>query len=325
MIFSRASGTFVHVGKEQLNDFWSRIGVLVGYIREQVGIAPIIGTILFSIYALVRERKLLFPVAYALVYVGSFSTSLVIDTYWLRPVYPMFIFFTILTVLALWRSKFVSQQVIPMIQRFRYPRILSIGGSVGALVLFVVYLSIAFAGSIKSHFRNYVWFSEDTRITARRWIEENLPANETVWFEGIVPPYFPKILSSDPKIARVIPLGYHPHEYANILLNDAFKYYYSRALVTNKAFNIGILAGLEEKAYADRSLILKSGNYIILSSSIYYRFYTESTRKNQPALAAVAGKYYTFLRRQQLVKKFSGLGPTIEIYRINESLNPKDM
>ena len=71
-------------------------------ITEQVGVVAILCSIALPVMMLVRrDRTILISLIYVLAFCGVFITSAFVDSYWLIPVFPYFVFFSIVLIVVL--------------------------------------------------------------------------------------------------------------------------------------------------------------------------------------------------------------------------------
>jgi len=319
-VLARASGQLVHLGREHYSDLLSRLSGIYSIIKSQVGMISILGLVCVTFVATAKERRLLIPVLCVWSYIILFGTSLTIESYWLRPIYPLLLFLLFILVIYLSRREIFQKKI---------DALFSIAGRSGvsskswvvsiACLALLVYYSILFSDSLLGFYNSWTSNDEDTRMVSSRWIQENMKQDSKIWLEGGIPNYFPILLSKDTNIARFIPLGFYLGGNQNKILDEAFKYYYSDQVRQQKTYELGILGiGKEENDFSGRCSEIKPGEYIILSSYILDRFYLEVTMRQFPRIAASAQHYYGYLRRQKPVASFRGNGPNIEIYLINE-------
>ncbi len=324
-ITSRASGEFVHVGKLHFFDPLSRLNVLVNIIVNQVGIFSIIGMLLSFVYSIIYDRKLTLPILYCILYIASFTTSLTIDQYWLRPIYPFFIFFTIV---LLTRSEILDKLKVKMDRYSEGKNVkykLIAFTSFGIFIFFIIYYSSNLYGNVLRHYQRWPKHENDTRVEAKNWIQQNFPTNFKIWLEGQIPHYLPKIFANDKIIDRIIPLGFYLIPSQNKILDEAFEYYCSQAKTKYKKFDVQLVGNHAANPWTvnilERVQKIKPGDYVVISNYVYSRYYSANTVQQFSKITSEAQNYYTFLRKQEHVKSFKGRGPDIDIYCIRDSLS----
>ncbi|MDI6765239.1 MAG: glycosyltransferase family 39 protein [Bacteroidota bacterium] len=322
---NRASGEFIHVGKVHFFDLVSRLNALINIIVNQVGVFSIIGMFFSFVYSIIYDRKLILPFLYCILYVASFTTSLTIDHYWLRPIYPFFIFFTI----VLLTRKDILNKLSVKFDRYsgsknvKYKLIAFT--TFGIFIFFIIYYSLSLYGNVLLYYKHWPKNEKDTRVEANNWIQQNFSTNDKIWLEGQIPHYLPKVFSNDTITNRIIPLGFYLKQNQNKILDDAFEYYCSQSKTKYKILNVRLIGNHAANPFTvnilERVQKIKPGDYVVISSYIYSRYYKTNTMQQLSRITYDAQKYYAFLRKQELKKSFKGSGPNIDIYQIRDSLS----
>lgn len=304
---SRVGGDFVHVGKEQLTGPLERVMAMVAYTRTQVGIGGIAGALAFVWYAIRLDRRWLIPVFFVALYAGAFITSVNIDWYWLRPVYPFLLFFTVAFIA---RANLDRRMFARMgSRRVKY---------VLAAVVLVYFGVVAFQSRV-GHLRALRSEGEDTRVIAGKWIEANLDPESTIKYDGPITTYQPRLLAGDPRLAEEIHLGMPIDRRGPAILQEASGLFYARALNERRPVHVEVYEPEYSAAGFEPPSMFSVGDYVVTTSDFTSRFSNQATREDLPILAEEAARYYEYLSRQKLVKEFKGNGPVIRIYRIVET------
>jgi hypothetical protein len=304
---ARVAGEWTKVGKETLTGPGERWANLMGALYRNSGALPLAGTAAYLAHAAWRDRTALFAALFPLAYVCAFSTSSVFDDYWLRPVYPFLLLFPIL---AVW-----DLAALPRVRAAPYGR--------APVLLAVLALGYVFtlAGNVPKAARAMVPPPEDTRVTAARWIGGNLPAGSRVVLEGYLPHYWPRVFSPRPEITLAVHQYSYPWVMKKDVLMDGFRYWFMRALGTERPFRVVPMMGNARIGYDMARMHLLPGDYVVLSRASYARYYGPAVTRDQPELARNAQAFFAFVRAQEPVRTFTGNGPAIEIYRMKEGLN----
>jgi len=310
-VSARVGGEWHKVGVRTYADA-DRLARLGWAMLAQCGPVAVAGSVLYLGWTAARNRAMVLAPLFALAYVTAFTTSAQFDTYWLRPVYPMLFLFPVLLV--------VESAALPKVAAFG-PRARGV-----LLALLAAGYLATLGGNVPRAVQAMTPPPEDTRITAARWIDENLPAGAQVAEEGLVLHYLPRVFS--PHFPTTLLMtGYSlPFVHRNRVLMEGFQYYYQEALRTRKPFRVGAMNTNERMNYDMDRIRIPAGAYVILSDQSYSRYYRPGLMRDRPELARNAQAFFAFIRAQEPVRTFEGNGPKIEIYRMREGLNmpPED-
>jgi len=312
----RATGTYVghHVEKSYFQGAFAKLGHLFRLIAEQVGILSLAATTLAGLYAFARhDRRLGLTLLFALAYTGTFATSASVDSYWLRPVYPIYIFLAVVVVIEISRDGRWTALLGTIYQRFGISGRTTRLGTHAPLALLAIYFAILAQPAAASYYHYLTDTREDTRVLASRWIPEHLPEGSLVIEDTFLPHYLPRVFSPDPyETFTNFDYRFARH---NKLLSDGYAYYFKKHLTTERLFRLKHIYS-QNLEFDPRKIRFTRGAYIIVSSGNYLRFESPQALINNPMLTKRALGYYASIRRLELIKKFGGKGPTIEIYRV---------
>jgi len=314
-IFARAHGKFAEkIATTYYQGTWSKLVNLLQLVAKQVGVGTVVGAALAGIYAIARrDLRLLLTLLYTLAYTIAFATSASVDSYWLRPVYPLYIFLTVAFVIGCARTDRYAALLANIDQHFRNAGQVSRFGSGVPLLLLLVYFTFLARPGAASYIQYLSDTRSDTRVEASRWIEENLPADSIVVLDTLLPHYLPRVFSANPMVTfRGFDYVYADR---NQLLIDGFNRFFQEKLETAKRFRVGYL-NAREFDFDLRDIKVPGGAYIVISSSAYSRYYYKQAMQNDPAQTQRARRYYAIIRRLEPIRKFTGKGPKIEIYRV---------
>ncbi|MFC1578519.1 tetratricopeptide repeat protein [Thermodesulfobacteriota bacterium] len=318
-IASRASGEFLHVGKIHNFDFFSKLKAFFLTIEAQVGFVSILCSVALPVIMLIRrDRAIVICSIYVLTYCGMFPTSAFVDSYWLIPVFPYFIFFGVVLIVDFVEG--ILDKNTRIQTKFGLSgKILTYGTITVLLLLFglsVLGLKpkglIQYIDIVKSNER-------DTRVIAGDWIKSNLPTSSTIILDGFIQHYLPRVLSVSQN--DTLYNSYFNQLGAigrNSFLMKSFGYYYARELEENTPFNATAMVNNFRIIYEQTRMSLPLGAYVVISDSIYNRFYTENTSRVAPDVSRNAVDFYTYIKSQKHIKTFSGRGPRIDIYQLVE-------
>jgi len=301
-----------HVGRLYLDDAANKVTAVYKLIASNAGAASLFGTILAGIYGLIRDRDLMFSVLFVLGYSTAFMTSSWTDSWWLRPVYPFFIFFTIILVLRLMSHPAVSAWLQSLSQQRQSKMNLGvIAGTIPLLVL-TAYYGVSFSDSFSKSYNLLTETREDTRLTASQWIQKNIPDNSIIILDTFLAHYLPKAFSQD-KMTTFSSFDYVLAG-RNELLRNGFIFYFNNNK-NQKPLKVWPLYS-RSLNFESGKISIPRGAYIIISSYTYDRYYSDSTKKLFPILTQKALRYYDFIKKQKHIKDFTGRGPDIGIYQV---------
>lgn len=163
---------------------------------------------------------------------------------------------------------------------------------------------------------------QDARVTAPRWIRENIPAGSGIVLDAYLHHYQPTVFTLDSQMMRANH-GYSRDHFAhNPLLMKGLGYYYDRAAATERAYDLAFIYSRSPEGYDLGKIRINTGDYVVLSSRIYGRFSHATTAKTFPERTRKALTFYGIIRDQEPVKKFESNNAVIEIYRMREDLYP---
>jgi tetratricopeptide (TPR) repeat protein len=314
-----SSGEHLHIGKVHHFDFISKIMAIYHLLKDQVGIVSIICSVALPVLVFIKKDKaLVISSIYVFAFCGMFSTATFVDTYWLIPVYPYFVFFSIVLFIVIGRDLFQGRN------RFRTKSEAQekfLKTAVIAIFLLLYSLSV-FGLKPKGviHYLNIVTTSDrDTRIIAGDWIKDNLPKTSIIILDGFIQHYLPRVLS----VRQQDSLN---NSYFNIMgaigrnefLLKSFDYYYARQLQENSPFEAIAMDYTFRIRYVPDHMHLPVGAYVVISDRIYNRFHQERTKSIAPQVTRNALAFYDYVTSQKHIKKFSGYGPEIDIYQLVE-------
>ncbi|MBI5136225.1 MAG: hypothetical protein HZA24_02690 [Nitrospirae bacterium] len=302
----RASGTLLHVGKDYHSGLTEKLSSLLAATLKQVGAPVLVGALGTALYGAWRDRRLLFAFLFGLAYVTAFATSVTLDDYWLRPVFPLFVCLALLLPWLLVADPAVGGRLPAP---WRAP---------GVALLAGLLLTAPLWHGARPFLRSVAAQPPDTRVVAARWIEDNLPAGAPVVLEGWLPHYLPRLFTPDPATELAVQNYLIPTVTANRTLMEAFAWYMWGAVGVTKPFRVRVLSQTVQTGYDPRALRLNAGDYVVISELIYKRFYQENLARQAPQLTANARRFYAMVRAQEPVREFAGQGPRIEIYRMRQ-------
>jgi len=314
-VFNMAAGTYTpKVAKAYYHGTLTKLVNLYHLIAAQVGVLSVVGTGLAGIYALVRrDRRLGFVLLFALAYTAAFATSASVDSYWLRPVYPIYIFLTLVFVIEISRHERCAALLKTLDRQLTVAgRSLRVAPQV-ALVILAIYFAYIVRPGVSGYYQYLTDSRVDTRVQAASWISEHLPADSVVILDTLLSNYLPRVFSANPAVA------FRDFDYVyasqNRLLVDGFKYYFTEHRRTSKAFRVAHLNAREWNFDLSKIKLPRSA-YIVVSSFTYQRYYSTHALENDPKLTPRARHYYDTLRKFPPVASFTGKGPKIDIYAL---------
>jgi hypothetical protein len=318
-VSARVAGGLEKVGVQSYSGTAERVHNLARTMLRECGVVAVAGSVLYAAHTAVRDRAMLFPPLFALAYATAFVTSSQVNAWWLRPVYPMLLLFPVLLVAAVAAMPRVAALAVRPGARDGAAAVRRVRGILLAL------LAAGYLGTLAPNLPRaaaaVLPAPEDTRVTAARWIRENLPAGAEVILEGGLPHYWPRVFSPDAPTTLIVSQYSYPFVWQNRVLMAGFRRYYLDALKNEKPFRVWPMTRNEGAGYDTRRLHLPAGAYVVLSEANYARYYRPEVARDHPDLARNAQAFFALIRGQEPVRTFTGAGPTIEIYRMREGLN----
>ena len=314
-VFKQATGASLQkIIKTYHQGTWSKLDSLYNLITKQVGVGTVVGVALAGISALARrDWRLLLVLLYTLAYTTAFATSSYVESYWLRPVYPLYLFLMVTFVVDFSRNERYAALFRNLYQHFRIAgRAIRLGTAAPLLILAVYFAFLARPG-VLTYAKDLMDTRTDTRALASLWIQENLPKDSIVILDNYISSYLPKVFSPDPR-TTFRSFGY-PHAGSNELLVDGFNHFFRNQIKTAKWFHVTYLDARKWN-FDLQTIKIPSGAYIVISSSNYSRYYLQAARQNDPVLTRRARKYYDTIRHFERIHVLTGKGPKIEIYRV---------
>lgn len=315
-ILTRSAGQHLHVGKVHFGSFAEKGTYIYEFLAREVGLVSLLGSAFFAALSL-RRRDLLFSFLFVAAYGMTFVTSKNIDSYWYRPVFPFLIFFTFAALLLSSSKKAETYRALDALKR----RIPGRATGIAVLALALAYADL-YALPLKTKVLEAKDVRKDTRLLSREWINQHLPERSRIWVDGVHSHYYPKVLPTEKAADLHLHDGFLPQERA--LIKAGFELYYAREKEASKAYDVRILGqdGYYDK-FSDRLKLVKPGDYVMISSWVYDRYYDRGAMNGLEKLAAEAREYYAIVREQECVAAFKGKGPEITVYKIKEDLgNP---
>jgi hypothetical protein len=304
----RASGELMRMdapSRTALVEKWAFLGTS---LHRNAGWLPLIGCVLYALYAAVRDRAALVPVLFVAAYATAFSTSAILANYWLRPVYPFLFLFPILLVAEVAALPRVAERWPRALARAR-PRCTLLG----ALALGY---AVILGGNVPAAVEAMTPQPEDTRLIAARWIEGHLPEGTTIFLDGPLLHYMPRLHTTDPATLLWVFSYGHSEVVKNDALMAAFRHYLAHAAGTEKPFDVRLTFENDANGGAVPRATMGVGDYVVISSAYYARFYRPDAVARHPRQTRAMQAFYAFLRTQEPVAHFAGNGPTIDVYRL---------
>lgn len=312
-----ASGTLVRLNAPRHTGLVERWAYLVTVLHRNTGWVPLIGSVLYALHAAVRDRAALAPVLYVAAYTAAFSTSAIVADYWLRPVYPFLMLFPVLLAaevagiprLRAWAATALARRMPSAAPEAALRHVLVLAVAVGYGFLLAGNVPDAVAAAVPRQ-------ETDTRVTAARWIGDHLPAGATVFLDGPLPHYLPRLYTSNPTVLLTV-FGYaHDEVVRNKALMAGYAHYLAQAARTEKPFDLRLTFEDDRRGGTVTRASMRPGDYVVISSAFYGRFYRPDIVARHPREARAAQAFYAFLRAQEHVQTFTGDGPTIEVVRL---------
>jgi hypothetical protein len=282
------------------------------------GLVSLVMTAVLGVFSVKKNRDIFFAILFVLAYVAGFSTSSTLDTYWLRPAFPFFVFFTILLLIEA-RKWFFAPTVA--IERSQATDPINKRNKTVSLFFTAITLTYCiFTIYNHNHFNSY-WLAVnddriDNRIIASDWIKNNLPPNSNIVLIGFLSQYMPNVYTKDKKFT--LDNFYYPYVERSKIVSNGFDIYYNSHADDDRGFNARIING--QRIDYDMALMdLPPDSYVAISSQIYNRYFDYSIPEppGKEILYDNARNFYQYIREQELVKSFQGRGPKIDIYRVN--------
>jgi len=315
-IFNMASGGNRNkVAKTYNQGILLKLHYLFHRISEQVGVLSVAATTLAGLYALLRrDRRLGITVLYTLAYTLAFATSAYVDSYWLRPVYPLYIFLTVVITIEISRHSRWMALVQNLEQRVPLVRPAARLRGQALLLVLSVYFAIVAQPAAVAYYHGLTDTREDTRVLASRWISQHLPAGSIIILDTFLHHYVPRVFSPNPEITYKS--FDYPYARINRLLVEGYRYYFKKNRGTTKHFRVAYLYS-RALDFDPRKIVLPKNAYIVISTKTYDRYYTELALQNDPALTRRARRYYDAIQAMEPVETFTGRGPDITIYKVH--------
>ncbi|OHB69697.1 MAG: hypothetical protein A2W23_10220 [Planctomycetes bacterium RBG_16_43_13] len=310
LVIARSSGTFSWVGHVQYDNTWQKLYRLYELLISQSGILSVIGTCLFVLYSLIWNKKMIFPWLFVSTYIASFSTSSIISDWWLRPVYPFFIFFTVVLLTRLKNMEIVYNHIKKPLLYKHINNILFINKYIIYFMIAGYYIFI-FQGSLSKYYYS-LEKRDDTRVISNVWIQKYIPENATILLDGIVN-YLPNVFSNDKKTNQIITAVFRMGRQKNEILNKGFEFYFSKYYGKYINYNIRLL---RYTAFSENLKLINKDDYIVISSMSYDRFFKKHTMDKFPQRTKEAIEYYSLIKKQKHIISFKGRGPIISIYQM---------
>jgi hypothetical protein len=312
-ISARAAGSHFHLGKVHRLHLFEKVVAPWQTLAGQVGYVSVFSSAALAIWGLVRDQRLtlafLFPVAYLV----SFSTSATVDTYWLRPVYPFFIFFTFLFVMELVKAN--SDRIPGRVAITRNGELVSAKKKNIALVLLVVYgvFVIDWKSGLERYVAELSTSGSDTRVLARDFISECIPFGSTIVVDvESIPHFLPTVYSGQPHLTLMMYGLRDPYDSEMVM--RGFNYFYEHYSDKRSDVRLELLRGLKNQSTIDS---IPSGAYLVTSSRVSERYYHPQARQLGPDVTEMSVAFYDWAKRQTLIRSFVGKGGTIDIRLID--------
>ncbi|MDH4228839.1 MAG: hypothetical protein OEW11_03715 [Nitrospirota bacterium] len=323
----RVAGESQHLGKAHRNGISEKTGAVVHELDSGAGTLPLVACVALVGLAAVRRRKLLLPLALPAAYAAAFVTSRTLDGYWLRPVFPLVLFFSAVFLLEIFALPGVRLRLEAWAVRAPEPlrsRLIP----AGATLLAVALLIPPFSGNLRQVPAALRPLPPDNRVLAGNWVRANIPPSLPILLDGAVPQYHPRIPAQNPFVYLAI-LGYGSpmdREVGSTTLPWlGYADYYQKWVVTGLRWSVLPMIAEDYGFNLDR-LHVPQGTYVVLTSYYARRFDTDEVARTFPEIALRAQAYYRRIRSQEKVAEFaSGSGPKIEIWRMTEAWPPADI
>ena len=313
ILINATGGYDQHIGKLFYSTQLDKIKAVYTYIIKNTGFISFWGTLFAGFYGLLKDKKLFFTLLFVLGYTTAFTTSSIIDEYWLRPVYPFFIFLTIVLLLQVPFIPTIANWIKSALKKHQnlvtFTSILKL-----VLILLTVYYGFLFHNSAYKYYQMFTDHRIDNRILASNWIYENISENSIIILDTLLSTYSPKIFSRNYNVT--LASFDYPLVWKNEYLSKGFEFYFNQNKGTKKNFTTILLFSLRAN-FSLKTIPFPMGSFIVISSYAYGRYYQDFVLKQTPELTQKARKYYDFIKQQSLVKEFVGKGPKISIYKIN--------
>ncbi len=317
------SGEYFHVGKAYLFNINDRIVALWSLITRQSGVVAILACFFLAFLSIFKLKNLIFPFIYIGAYCAVFITSMHISGWWLRPVYPFILFFTVIFILNIFQPEFfpvLSKRKLkwPKINANKYAYL-----QIAMLIVFTFYYIGLHKDNILTSFETRTTAEQDTRIIASKWIQENIPKNASILLDGHIQHYLPRVFSSNKTVTLANFSSTITNHFTNDILLKGFNFYFvDKYYKDNKRFKVyirstgpGNISLMENGRYG-----FYKDTYVVISSMIYDRYFKDVVVTQHPGLCTYLQNYYQLIQSQEHIKTFTGKGPKISIYRVKEDI-----
>jgi hypothetical protein len=319
---NRVGGGFLHVGKEHYDSLGGSVRAIARCVSRDQGLLLPVAAALSVVAALWRPARALLPVAlFGALYALAFAVGSMVDCYWLRPSYPLIGLAAVVATAGLPRLPWLARPLDAVGRRLRLPP----GGcALGLSAALVAALGITYFLSGAGWSRLSENWNEDrvdTRLLATDWIVKNVEPGTTIYLEGYIQRYLPRVptVNRDAAIAN----SYYNKRgllRGNQFLSAAFDRYLED-VGRGPTFDVRPITGNKDIDYRLRSVLLREGAYLVTSHWIYKRFYKDFVKREVPRIARNARRFYALIKKQKLVKHFIGNGPNIHIYRLERKID----
>jgi hypothetical protein len=310
-ILKRTTENYVHVGKVVRHDLSAQLLAPWEMIASQIGTVPLLGTVAFALRSVFRDRQHLFPFLFVLSYITAFSTSAILDSYWLRPVYPAFLCFFTMGVMQLVNC--VAAKTTEY--RLHGVRLDKAVISRVALPVIAACILLARPAGMQQYLNQLTAEGEDTRVVSSQWIQKNIPVDSKIVLCGTLQQFLPRVFAKRKAVTlqNTYLNGFNVVKNSDIV-RKGFDFFFDANKRRQHPLDVEITVDWKRR--------LKSGTYVVITGSIYRQYYEDHVVREIPTEAAKFRRFYDLIREQKRLARFTGRGMDIEIYQMETDYIP---